>query len=142
MSFAKHLLGLPNIYGIVANVANWSEGARRRLAEAVKARRAELGLSQLHVYEAGGPSNSTMTAIENATKTDISWSTLRKLDIGLQWPQDCALNLISGKALDQSVSAPSLDGVPTDALAAVTSALLAELQRRTATKGRPYPRLP
>lgn len=123
-------------------MANWPEDARRRLAEAVKARRADRGLSQLDVYEAGGPSNSTMTAIENASKADISWSTLRKLDIGLQWPQDFALNLISGKTLNHPVSPPSLDGVPTDALAAVTSALLAELQRRTASKGRPDPGLP
>lgn len=56
-----------------------------RFGQIVKARREELDLNQLEVAAAGGPSNSTMTAIENGRMHDLERATAKKLDKGLQW---------------------------------------------------------
>ena len=56
-----------------------------RFGQIVLARRLELDLNQLEVAAAGGPSNSTMTAIENGRLEDLSRATAKKLDRGLQW---------------------------------------------------------
>lgn len=56
-----------------------------RLAEAVKARRDELDLTQLDVWQGGGPSNTTLTKIENAEAATLSRTTARKLDFALKW---------------------------------------------------------
>jgi transcriptional regulator with XRE-family HTH domain len=56
-----------------------------RLAQAVRARREQLDLSQLDVGQAGGPSNTTLTEIENGRVEKLSRTTARKLDVGLQW---------------------------------------------------------
>lgn len=112
-------------------MANWSSEAMRRLGEAVKARRNELGVSQLDVSHAGGPANSTLTSIENGNQTSLNYKTLRKLDEGLQWPREHALGILTGKSLDHPlISAGALENVPTDALASVVSAFVAELRRR------------
>lgn len=55
------------------------------LARHVRARRDELELSQLDVWQAGGPSNTTLTEIENGRLHNLTRTTARKLDIGLQW---------------------------------------------------------
>jgi len=57
----------------------------RRLAEAVLKRRADLDLTQLDVWQAGGPSNTTLTKIENAEIDSLARVTARRLDKGLQW---------------------------------------------------------
>lgn len=56
-----------------------------RLAKAVKARRAELDITQLEVWQAGGPSNTTLTKIENGEIESLTRTTARKLDAGLMW---------------------------------------------------------
>lgn len=67
-----------------------------RLAEAVKARRHELQLSQLDVWQNGGPSNTTLTAVENGLVETLTRTTARKLDAGLQWPEGTAKRIHEG----------------------------------------------
>ena len=116
-------------------MANWKPGQLQRLAEAVIARRTYLGLSQVQVWQAGGPSNSTLTDIEKARATTLEYGTLRKLDVGLSWGRGTALSHLSGKGLTQpaishaNTSAPTPEQV-THALAVLVSAGFAELQRR------------
>lgn len=57
----------------------------QRFGQIVLARRLELDLNQLDVYAAGGPSNSTLTSIENGRLEDLTRATARKLDKGLRW---------------------------------------------------------
>lgn len=99
-------------------MSEWPREAVARLAAAVKDRRAHLGLTQIQVWDAGGPSNSTLTAIEGATQSVISTVTLQRLDTGLGWAAGTAVRILSGG--DHSVR---LDLVPTDDL-------LAEVRRR------------
>lgn len=56
-----------------------------RLAHWVRTRRADLDLSQLDVWQAGGPSNTTLTEIENGRVERLTRTTARKLDAGLRW---------------------------------------------------------
>lgn len=56
-----------------------------RLGEAVKARRAALGLTQYDVWRAGGPSNTTQTIIENGEMVKLTRGTARKIDAGMRW---------------------------------------------------------
>lgn len=55
------------------------------LAAAVTARREELDRTQLDVWQAGGPSNTTLTEIENGRLKTLTRTTARRLDIGLRW---------------------------------------------------------
>lgn len=57
----------------------------QRLAAAVKARRDQLELSQIDVWQAGGPSNTTLTNIENGHMSALNRKTAAKLDKGLRW---------------------------------------------------------
>lgn len=64
-----------------------------QFGKAVLDRREALGLSQLQVWDRGGPSNTTLTAIENGRSVDLSPSTAKKLDRGLGWIEGSALSL-------------------------------------------------
>lgn len=75
-------------------MANWSQAAVDDLAMAVSGRRTHLGRSQLEAWKRGGPSNSTMTSVENAVSTSITSLTLHKLDMGLDWPSGTSLKLL------------------------------------------------
>jgi hypothetical protein len=55
------------------------------LAKAVRARRADLGLSQGGVAAAGGPSDFVISRVENNEEPRPRLDTLRKLDRGLRW---------------------------------------------------------
>lgn len=87
------------------------------LAKHVLARREALDLTQLDVWNAGGPSNSTLTAIESARPPAPSRSTLRKLDHALRWTEGSARAALSG-------------GEPTP-LDAATTAATAQIDRLT-----------
>lgn len=67
-----------------------------RLGEYVEARRRALGMSQIDVWKAGGPSNSTLTGIESGTSAKVSPSTLRKLDSALGWTEGSAGRTLNG----------------------------------------------
>lgn len=71
-------------------------GKGTRLAEVVLARRQELRLSQREVLERGGPSNATMTQIENGMARNPSEATLRKLDHALMWEPGSARRVLDG----------------------------------------------
>lgn len=57
----------------------------QRLAAAVLARREELDLTQLEVWQAGGPSNTTLTKVEAGLLETLTRVTAKKLDRGLRW---------------------------------------------------------
>lgn len=65
----------------------------KRLGDAVLARRADLDLTQLDVWQAGGPSNTTLTKIEGGQVETLPRTTARKLDTGLQWVPGSARDL-------------------------------------------------
>lgn len=73
-----------------------SSPSAERLAEAVKARRAQLGLNQLDIAARGGPSNSKMTEIEGARDDTLTPATARKLDEGLRWESGSARTVWDG----------------------------------------------
>lgn len=61
--------------------------------QAVLDRREQLGLSQIDVWQKRGPSNTTLTVIENGRMADLAPATARKLDSGLDWEPGSALGL-------------------------------------------------
>lgn len=67
-----------------------------RLGRAVLARRDELDLSQLDVAAAGGPSDTTLSRIENGLATSVSKITLRRLDAALAWNSGSARRVYTG----------------------------------------------
>lgn len=130
-------------------MADWPRQAVEKLAGAVKNRRRELGLTQLEVWQAGGPSNSTLTAIESAAQASISRSTLRKLDTGLQWDHGTSASILAAAepAFIAAASADSeimaihgpLSDVPTATLAEIVRAGMDELRRRIVGNLKPNP---
>jgi hypothetical protein len=84
----------------------------RNLAKHVKARRLHKDWTQLDVYNQGGPSNSTLTQVEDARTPGPSRSTIRKLDVGLQWESGSTRRVLEGgaprplddDAIDESVT--------------------------------------
>ncbi|ANO05068.1 helix-turn-helix domain-containing protein [Mycobacteroides immunogenum] len=79
------------------------------LARAVRARRADLGISQAAVQDRGGPSDIVIGRIENNEKPRPRGDTLRKLDLGLGWSEGHSLSILAGAA--QSVPQGSDDRV-------------------------------
>lgn len=80
-----------------------------RLGLAVRDRRARLGLSQTDLWRSGGPSNSTLTNIENGRQVPVSSFTLRKLDEALKWGTGCAYSLLHGDEGPVSVPMPGAE---------------------------------
>jgi|GEM_PF-2331623 len=68
----------------------------KRLGDAVSRRRQQLGLSQRALWKAGGPSNSTLTGIENGVADRVSPKTLGNLDRSLQWEPGSAKTVLDG----------------------------------------------
>jgi hypothetical protein len=68
------------------------------LAQAVKSRRRQSGLSQPDLWRRGGSSDSTLTGIEKCLQAGVLPSTLRKLDAGLDWAAGTALKVLSARA--------------------------------------------
>lgn len=67
-----------------------------RLGKAVLARREELDMTQLDVWQAAGPSNTTLTKIESGNATSLARSTARKLDAALKWEPGSARRVWEG----------------------------------------------
>ncbi|MGW6376285.1 hypothetical protein ACWFRB_09500 [Rhodococcus sp. NPDC055112] len=67
-----------------------------RLGRFVERRRKELGLSQIELWQAGGPSNSTLTGLETGAATTVGRVTLRKLDKSLRWVDGSANAVLEG----------------------------------------------
>lgn len=53
-------------------------------------------MSQLDVWQLGGPSNTTLTEIENGRVEKLTPRTARKLDAGLLWEPGSARNVWNG----------------------------------------------
>lgn len=86
-----------------------STNSPERLAHYVRARRAELDLNQLDVWQAGGPSNTTQTEIENGRVRTLTRTTARKLDAGLRWEPGSARRVWDdgGEPIPVSAQRPS-----------------------------------
>lgn len=67
-----------------------------KLAEAVKARRNELGLAQADIARLGGPSASIVSALENNHQTQLSPRLRRGLDEALQWEAGSVSKVLAG----------------------------------------------
>lgn len=67
-----------------------------RFGEIVKARREELDLTQLDVWQAGGPSNTKLTEIENGRLRDLSRVVAKRLDEALHWEAGSAKRAYKG----------------------------------------------
>ena len=87
-----------------------------RLGRYVLARRDELDLTQIDVWHAGGPSNTSLTKIEGGLLESLSRATARKLDRGLQWEPGSAKVIWAG-------------GEPTKVLAGVDPDLSARARK-------------
>ncbi|AZF98784.1 immunity repressor [Gordonia phage Maridalia] len=94
--FAEVDCCLPNFLGIVGYM-NLDRYHEARLGTLVRQRRAELGLTQKDVHQAGGPTDTTLTKIENGEWTPGNRkNTLRKLDAGLSWTTGSAARVLAG----------------------------------------------
>jgi hypothetical protein len=71
------------------------------LATAVRARRADLGLSQGGVAAAGGPSDVVISRIENNEEPRPRLDSLRKLDRGLRWEPGSSEAFLAGKPMPE-----------------------------------------
>lgn len=77
--------------------------AATRLALAVLARREHIAASQLEVWQNGGPSNTTLTNIENGRIETLTNATAKKLDIGLRWEPGTALGIWRGNSISDGI---------------------------------------
>lgn len=67
-----------------------------RLAEFVRERRVELGMTQEDARAAGGPSTATMRLIEGALQHSYQPATLRDLEKALRWERGSAARILAG----------------------------------------------
>lgn len=67
-----------------------------RLAEFVRERRVDLGMTQEEVRAAGGPSTATMRLIEGALQSGYQPSTLRDLEKVLRWERGSVGVILAG----------------------------------------------
>lgn len=74
-----------------------SAAGRRRLATAIKERRAELDLSQQDIAASGGPSVATQFQLESAAEKSYSDTTVKRLERALQWTPGSVLAIIAGR---------------------------------------------
>lgn len=66
----------------------------KRLGDAIHTRRQYLALNQQEVAAAGGPSDTTLSKLENNLIDVVSNATLRKLDRGLEWVRGSARRVL------------------------------------------------
>lgn len=89
-----------------------------RLATAVLNARYAAGLSQAQVAAGGGPSDTTLAAIEASEwRSGRPGPTLSKLDAGLGWPRGTASALLAGYDVDTTVPRRQASARPTAASA-------------------------
>ena len=66
------------------------------LAQQVRDRREELGLTQENLAALGGPSTATLRLIENAAARSYRAKTLRQLEAALGWQEQSARRILAG----------------------------------------------
>lgn len=89
-----------------------------RFGQIVLARRTALGLTQLEVAAANGPSNTKQTEIESGSLVNLLPNMEKKVDAGLQWEKGSARRTWLGG-----------DPVPLESLGSDYAARLAEIER-------------
>lgn len=99
----------------------------------VRTRREHLDLNQLEVGDAGGPSNTKLTEIENGRLGDLSPNIAKKLDKGLKWePGSARRAWLGGEPVAlEAVYEPSLQ----DAIAEVQASGISEATKRYIIEG-------
>lgn len=98
-----------------------------RFAQIVRERREHLDLTQLDVWQAGGPSNTTLTRIENGQVDVLTRTTARKLDAGLRWEPGSAKATWAG---GDPVPLPTAEDDPVVASIMADASLSARDKRR------------
>jgi DNA-binding XRE family transcriptional regulator len=66
------------------------------LAQLIKERRMELGLTQAQVHSAGGPAPATLYLLENGCRTSFSPQILRRLERSLEWRAGSIRRVLAG----------------------------------------------
>lgn len=112
-----------------------------RLGAAVRQRRSELELSQLDVWQNGGPSNTTLTDIENGRTKNLTRTVAKKLDRGLTWPEGTARRIWDGEQelgptlREQVVQADLSDEAKAQILAVLDAEVAVEPQTSSGERG-------
>jgi transcriptional regulator with XRE-family HTH domain len=68
-----------------------------RLGEAIRARRAQLGMTQQEVAQGGGPSDVTLSAIEQGTPRTYHQRTKMALERALRWRSGAVESILAGE---------------------------------------------
>jgi hypothetical protein len=120
-----------------------------RLAEYVRERRVELGLTQEDIRMEGGPSTATMRLIEGALQENYQPATLRDLEKALQWEHGSVRRILSGgepaERPDPAVHAAlhhGLDSFPSESTVEMAEAMelaIAEVRYAIRQARRKYP---
>lgn len=116
--------------GGVATRKDWP-----RLANEVRTRRTELGLTQEDARAAGGPSTATMRLIEGALQDAYTPAILRRLEGAMRWRPGSVRDILAGGdpvPLDGAPSAPALAPAPVLPPDPVLGHILAAARRRPA----------
>lgn len=101
-----------------------------KLAEAVKARRNELGLTQADIGRLGGPSPAVVGAIENNRATQLSPRLRRGLDEALQWEAGSVSRVLAGgQATPINPKSPTDPGVADPARWGGAAPLIAKVEQ-------------
>jgi transcriptional regulator with XRE-family HTH domain len=103
-----------------------------RLADAVRERRAHLGLAQGELADRGGPSIVTVGQIERCQIARPQAATLRRLDDSLGWTRGSASRVLAGGVPEiarSSASRSPLDEARDRRLFTLTSAVAAQMAR-------------
>lgn len=104
---------------MVSLVVSKEQQRRRALADAVKSRRLQLGLSQGAISERGGPSIVTVRQIEKITGPPPSGLTLSGLDLALRWSSGSAQAILDGGKATELPEETSAFPEASDVLAAI-----------------------
>ena len=81
------------------------------LAQLIKERRLELGLTQAEVHSAGGPAPATLYLLENGCRTSFSPQILRRLERALGWRTGSIRRVLAGgrpALIGEDMSIPSI----------------------------------
>jgi DNA-binding XRE family transcriptional regulator len=81
------------------------------LAQLIKERRLELGLTQAEVHSAGGPAPATLYLLENGCRTSFSPQILRRLERALGWSTGSIRRVLVGgrpALIGEDTSIPSI----------------------------------
>lgn len=103
-----------------------------RFGRMVLERRNHLGLTQLEVSSAGGPSNTKQTEIENGLLATLQPNMSKKIDAGLRWESGSAHRAWLG---GEPTPLESVDSTLMEAIAEVEKSNLSEATKRYIIEG-------